>query len=366
MRIAFVLPGFSAHADDWAIPALQTLLTYQAQMHQVTVFSLRYPDRGIYNFGRIGHIALGGGQRFGLFAPKLWLEAVGRIIREHRREPFDLLHAFWADEPGLVAVLAGAIIRRPVVVSLGGWELTDRPAIEYGAQRHLTRRLMVRFALAAAQQVTAGSPYQVDLGRAYGLPESRLDFAPLGVDTAHFQTGPPALFPPKLVQAASLVAVKNQALLLETLRQVSDRLPDIQLHLAGRGPLQPRLEALAQSLGVADKVVWQPYPHQDMPTLYRQAHLYVQTSHHESQGMSVLEGMACGVPVIGTPVGVVREVACLPPSESASVLATQAVDLLQDRERLAAFGHAAREIVDRDYSLAVSVRAFNKIYDFCR
>ncbi len=111
MRIGLVLPGFSAHPDDWAIPALQTFAMHLAREHQVTVFSQRYPAKGCYQFAGLTHYALGGGGKFGLGVIKVWLETVRAIARQHKKTPFDVLHAFWADEPGFAAVLASCSCR---------------------------------------------------------------------------------------------------------------------------------------------------------------------------------------------------------------------------------------------------------------
>jgi len=370
MRIALVVPGFSAHATDWAIPALLNLARRLAATHQLHLFSQRYPARGLYRFDTLTHHATGGGQQYGLASVQIWLQTAQAIIRQHRRTPFDLLHAFWADEAGFSAALAGQLIRRPVVVSLGGGELTRLPQISYGARRFLARRLTVRYALGQARHVTAGSAYQLNLCRSHGVPAQKLHLAPLGVDTEQFQPGPKqnqisGALPqrPALIQAASLIPVKNQTLLLQLVSLVKSEIPDITLHLAGSGPLQNKLHKLAYRLGLSQNINWHgqvPYP--DLPRLYRSARLYVQTSHHESQGMAVLEAMACGVPVVGTPVGILPEVACRSATRSATTLATQIVDLLGESNNNQTLRHQARRLVQQRFGLAQTTKNFLEIY----
>ncbi|HXW00409.1 MAG TPA: glycosyltransferase family 4 protein, partial [Anaerolineae bacterium] len=290
MRIALITPGFSAHASDWAIPALLNLARSLAQTHELHIFSQRYPTRGLYQFDGLIHHASGGGQNFGLSSASIWLQTTRAVIRQHKQTPFDLLHAFWADEAGFSAALAGAWLKRPVVVSLGGGELAHLSDINYGAQRFLVRRLTTHTALKKATLVTAGSNYQLDLCRAHHVPESKLRLAPLGVDTTLFQ---PSSIPntqslissPILIQAASLLPVKNQPLLLEILSRVKKELPQIKLNLAGSGPLQNHLFSLSQKLELDQNITWQQQlDYEKMAPLYQASHLYLQTSRHESQG----------------------------------------------------------------------------------
>lgn len=218
MRVALIVPGFSASADDWAIPALQLLASELARAHEVVLFSLRYPAGTPKQFGGLRHVALGGGTRRGLAAVALWRRAVAAIGAAHRQQPFDVLHAFWADEAGLVAGLAGRWLSRPVLVSVAGGELVYLRDIGYGTQRSWFRRRVVGAALRLAGGVTAGSAYQMALCQAQGVPAGRLHLAPLGLDTAHFTpAGVVSPGPLTLVQAASLVPVKNQRLLLAVL-----------------------------------------------------------------------------------------------------------------------------------------------------
>lgn len=381
MRIAVITPGFSAHANDWAIPALQNLACGLALHHEIHIFSQRYPVQGVYHFGGLTHHALGGGQNFGLTSAKIWLQSAQAVARQHRQTPFDLLHAFWVDEAGFSAALVAGWLKKPVVVSLGGGELTNLPDINYGARRFLVRRLTTRYALNRATLVTAGSTYQLDLCRAHQVPEAKLRLAPLGVDTDLFQPSPPSTPSPPIqnlkskiptgqsfqnpviVQAASLLPVKNQHLLLQVLHLVKPEIPQIKLNLAGTGPLQTELVDLAQALSLKPNIMWQQaLGYSKMAQLYRASHLYLQTSRHESQGMAVLEAMACGLPLVGTPVGVARELACLPPQASAEALAAQVIEVFGDEARYQALRRQARQIIEAEYSLPVTTHNFLKIY----
>jgi len=364
MRIALIVPGFSRDAGHWAIPALQNLACQLAQTHEVTVFSLRYPDAGVYHFDGLTHVALGGGTRRGLAVLPLWRRAVGAIVAAHRQRPFDILHAFWVDEPAFTAVLAARQIKRPVIASVGGGELTYLPDIDYGAQGSAVRSQIIRFALRQANQVTAGSTYQRGLCLAHGVPAAKCEVASLGIDTDLFRPQPPADWRrPTIVQAASLSGVKNQALLLDVVRRVRPDLPDVRLLLAGEGLLEPALRELVARYGVADCVTWlgkRPYP--QMPAFYPQGHLYLQTSRHESQGMAVIEAMACGLPALGTPVGVMPQVAAAPPQETAESLAAQIPPLLQPDHYKEQRGRA-RQIAVELYNIAHCTALFVQLYE---
>lgn len=74
--------------------------------------------------------------------------------------------------------------------------------------------------------------------------------------------------------------------------------------VAGQGPDLPRLAALAQELGVADKVRFMgKVPIDDLPDLYRAADIFALPSTGEGFGIVFLEAMACGIPAIGLNIG---------------------------------------------------------------
>ena len=364
MRIALIVPGFSRDADHWAIPVLQSLATCLAQTQEVVVFSLRYPEQGVYRFGGLTHIALGCGTRRGGASLGVWGRAVRAIVVEHRRRPFDVLHAFWVDEPAFTAVLAAKIIQRPVIATAVGGELVYLPDIDYGTQKSAVRRQIIRFALHHADLVTGGSAYQLALLQAHAVPAAKSVLTYLGVDTNLFHPHPtPAWEQPTIVQAASLVPVKNHALFLEVLQLVQAKIPTVRALLTGVGPLARPLRELAAYYDVADRVDWRGrLPYDQIPLFYPQGHLYLQTSRHESGGVAVTEALACGLPIVGTPVGVLPEVAALPPQPTAVALAQQIHILLQP-EQHARQRQRARQQAEEQFSLPHTTARFVELYD---
>jgi glycosyltransferase involved in cell wall biosynthesis len=359
MKIALVVPGFSSGEQDWCIPALLDYVRVLAQHAQVHVFTLRWPERsGTYPvFGATVH-ALDGRAHLGPRAAGLWARAVREISAEHRRGPFDVVHAFWLDEPGWVAALAGAKLRRPVVLSVAGGELVGLRDIGYGLHLLPGRKALGRWLMGRAALITGGSEYLLRLIGPH-LPLSqhdRLRLVPLGVDLDRFRPGRPA---PTMagLNVGALYPVKNQALLV----RAAARAPGVYVHIAGAGPLNVELQGLAAELGVSDRVRFLgAVEHGAMPRAYAQAGVLVQTSRHEAQGMALLEAAACEVPAIGTPVGVLPEIGLTASTETE--LAAALAALMQDPARRLALGREARERVAAEFALEQARRRFGEVY----
>lgn len=361
MRVALVVPGFSAHEGDWAIPALEEFVRRLSAEADVTVFTLRWPQAPRqYRVYRATVHAFGGGHHLGWRVVSLWTRALRTLIAEHRRIPFDVIHGFWADEPGWLAVWAARQLGRPSVVSLQGGELVAMPEIDYGLLRWPGRRAAVRWALAGATIVTAGSKYHAEQAQRFSPAlQGKLRRLHTGVDTTRFSPGPPDGRPRVAVlNVGSLVPVKHQARLLGVLA----RLPGVSAELVGDGPERSRLTKLALDLGVADRVrLVGRIPHETMPRIYRRAAIYVQTSWHEGQSHAVAEAAASGLAVVGTPVGVLPEVGLVAESEPA--LVERISGLLADPARRTELGRHARAVAARTLSLDASIPAFLTLYE---
>jgi glycosyltransferase involved in cell wall biosynthesis len=117
---------------------------------------------------------------------------------------------------------------------------------------------------------------------------------PLGaaVDTSVQNT------PPVVVTTAQLRAHKGHEYLLEAAAE----LPDVRFLFVGEGPERERLESLARSLGVDDRVDFLGF-RSDVRELLLRSDLFVLPSLDEGLPLSVLEAMTVGKPVVATSAG---------------------------------------------------------------
>ena len=111
---------------------------------------------------------------------------------------------------------------------------------------------------------------------------------------------------PRIVSVANFEPVKGHAVLIRALALLGSEFP-VRCLLVGDGPLRPRMERLARELGVADRVAFLGQ-RADVAAIVRSCDLFVLSSLWEGLGISMLEAMALGVPVVACNAGGVPEV----------------------------------------------------------
>ncbi len=153
---------------------------------------------------------------------------------------------------------------------------------------------------------------------AYGVT-TPMHVIPTGIPLAAFAGGDGARFRAALgIDAGALVLLfvgrvafeKNIDFLLRMFGRVHARAPHARLVIAGEGPADASLRALARTLGLADAVHFVGYLDRatTLVDCYRAADAFVFASRTETQGLVLLEAMAAGVPVISTAVMGTRDV----------------------------------------------------------
>lgn len=113
-----------------------------------------------------------------------------------------------------------------------------------------------------------------------------------------------------LVFAARLEKNKGVVELLKAVAIIKKSKPDIKLLIVGSGPLKAKLEEFIGKNNLGENVIFSGWleTHDDVAKAYNSARIFVNPSYNEGGPRVVLEAMACGLPVITTPVGLMVDI----------------------------------------------------------
>jgi glycosyltransferase involved in cell wall biosynthesis len=288
----------------------------------------------------------------------------------------DVVHAhFWMS--GLAALAAGRRTGVPVVLTYHALGTVKRrhqgaqdtsPPGRVGHERELGR---------SVDRVVAQCQDEVAELVRMGVPRGRMTVVPSGVNLSTFAPLGPAAERdgdrPRILTVGRLVERKG----FQDVIRATALVPGAECVVVGgppaglleTDPYAMRLRALADSLGVADRVrLVGAVPREEMGRWYRSADVLVAAPWYEPFGLTPLEAMACGVPVIGTAVGglvdTVRDgrTGDLVPARDPQALGAAVRRLLGDRIRRFAYATAARERARRCYSWSTTAERLAEVY----
>ena len=207
------------------------------------------------------------------------------------------------------------------------------------------RRAFNRFLCRKARHVTAVCRFTREhLVRLEGIPACQIEIVYNGVDAHRFETGlEPAHAKRDLnlphdavvvMQVGTFRYVKDQATAVRAFRRVRETHSRAMLVFVGDGPDRPDCQRLARSLNLGDSVRFLGQ-RGDIPRVLAAADIMLMTSLSEAHSVSLLEGMASGLPVVGTRVGGIPE-----------TVAEGQTGLLAPRQDPPAVAEALRKLVD--------------------
>ncbi|MBI1321514.1 MAG: N-acetyl-alpha-D-glucosaminyl L-malate synthase BshA [Candidatus Hydrogenedens sp.] len=161
--------------------------------------------------------------------------------------------------------------------------------------------------------------------------------------------------------------VKRVTDVVRAFKKILDHV-DAKLVMVGEGPERMASLRTAKQLGIDDRVRYIGV-HEDIEAILPCADLVFQPSEHESFGLVALEAMACGVPVLATDSGGVREVihhgvhGYLTEVGDIEAMAACAIDILTDPAKAKAMGAAGREFALANFSRDTIVSQYEMLYD---
>lgn len=369
MRIAMIsehasplahLGGVDAGGQNVHVAELSAALARRG--HDVIVYTRRddadLPNRVETDHGySVVHVPAGPPRDLAKDQLLQYMYGFGHCLDEHwlRKSP-DVAHAhFWMS--GLATQRAARAHRIPTVQTFHALGSVKRlhqgvddtsPDCRIGLEAVVAR---------GAGWVAATSTDEVfELAR-MGRSRLRTSVVPCGVDTNAFSPDGTAAARgtrSRIVSVGRMVPRKG----FETLIRALPRIPAAELVIVGGPPSTAvaddphaqQLQRLATQLGVADRVqLLGAVTRAEMPAVLRSADVVACTPWYEPFGMVPLEAMACGVPVVATAVGGIRDSVVdgvtgrLVPPKDPRAVAAAITALLADRRRRTALGEAGRE-----------------------
>lgn len=295
------------------------------------------------------------------------LSGAGRLLRRERVAVLDCMLG--------VTTLFGPVVGRlsgvPVVFNnqrnLSYWMRGRYRNAVYGfVSRRLVDRVLVNSEAARRE-----------LRERFSVPDDKIVSVGTGIDIARIDSAEPN---GELVErlgfsgrrivgiVAKLSQIKGHRYLLEAMRLLLESHPDASLMIVGDGPLRSRLEKQTAELGLSDSVRFVG-SRDDVASLLKVMSVFVLASTSEGSPNAVLEAMAAGLPVVATEVGGVPEMVSngrtgvLVPAKDPEAMAAALAGLLDDGERAAAMGRAAREAVEREHDLELVVRRTQDVFE---
>ena len=300
--------------------------------------------------------------------PALW-----RLLRQHRPA---IVHT--RNLAALEMQVAAWAARVPVRIH--GEHGRDIDDLDGSSRRH--QRLRRLYAPFVHRHVALSRDLESYLLGPVGIAPQRIQQIYNGVDAGRFHPAPataaisgcPFRSPGHWLvgTVGRMAAVKNQALLAHAF--VRARALDVgfaavaRLVLVGDGPLRASVQAILDEAG-AGFCAWLPGERADVPDVMRSLDCFVLPSLAEGISNTILEAMACGLPMVVTAVGGNAELVAagvsgeLVPSDDADAMAQAMLGLWRAPARCRSMGQAGREAVERRFSMQAMVAAYQSLYD---
>lgn len=267
-----------------------------------------------------------------------------KLERVFRERGVDLVHVHGGLAPtfGILAPRAAERAGIPCVATFHSWFRRSVAASFF-------RRPLQRESARLAARIAVSEPVVHAMHRYF---DDEWEIVPNGVDTSSFH--PNGRRPadaladgqPRLLFLGRLDPRNGLGTVLKAMPGILERFPGAQLTVAGDGPLRPMYERQAARFGDRVRLVGRIYD--ERPEHYGTSDLYLCPTDKASFGITLLEAMACGTPLVVSDIVGFRELvdggkeAVLVPPDDPQAWSRAVIELLNDPERRAAMGAAGR------------------------
>jgi glycosyltransferase involved in cell wall biosynthesis len=172
---------------------------------------------------------------------------------------------------------------------------------------------------------------------------------------------------PIILSVGRLVEQKNFPLLLYAFKKVKEQIPEAELVIHGRGPLEKEIVYLARKLGLENfKLITDWLPEEELAYLYNEAALLVITSRYEGGPRVAFEAGACHTPFVSTRVGILVEVAKHGVhglfAERVEDFSEKIIMMIQDADLREKMGENFRRLIIEEFEWGKAIKRYAECY----
>nr|WP_320161271.1 glycosyltransferase family 4 protein [uncultured Methanoregula sp.] len=352
-----VVGGIGIHAHQMS--------TAQAQRgHEVTVLTLnqkRLTDNELINGYRVvrftSYLTICGNA----FAPGLILEIM------KKRRAVEIIHAhshlFFSTN---ICALARICHSAPLVITNHGLISASAP----GWLNTLYKHTFSRATFHIADHIICYTDIEKENIEKLGIDARKISVIHNGVDTTLFTPEPSEKHSDKkqILWVGRFVAGKGVEYLIEAFFQVLKKRPGTHLVLVGVGPEKPAIEDRIRKLHLQSSVTFIDYlNNEELPGVYQDSDVFVLPSLMEGVPRTILEAMACGVPIVTTNlphlVGIIDDAGLVVPPKEPALLSNAILTILDNAPFAEKMGERGRRRIEQEYSWDDTVGKTLELYE---
>jgi len=206
----------------------------------------------------------------------------------------NVIHAHWAIPTGLIGVWVGALLKKPLIVTIHGSDL--RMAVEW---QGFLRKIFVHVCKKAIHLNCVSEVQKKEIEQ-LGIMSDKISVIPMGIDETFLKIGKNRKTelnkrPFIIFSNRNLLPLYNLSLLIRAIPTVLKEEPHTKFIIAGDGQEKETLSREAKNLKVSLFVEFLGrVPHEKMADLLARADIYVSTSLYDGASVSLLEAMGSG------------------------------------------------------------------------
>ncbi len=303
--------------------------------------------------------------------PLYSMALTSKMVEVSRFEKLDIIHAHYAIPHATSAVLAKQILNDGVkiITTLHGTDITLvglEPSFEP----------LMKFSIESSDGVTAVSKYLRDETIENYAVEKEIEVIPNFIDTEVFRPvdsrNLKRLLAPNgeklLIHISNFREVKRVKDAIKAFKIILDQGIKAKFLLVGDGPDRGECQVLARDLGI-----WQQTrflgKQSELTSILSASDIFLIPSGNESFGLSALEAMACGVPVLSSDVGGLPEVnvdgetGFIVPVGDVEAIAARMIDMLRDKKLHAKMSRAALARATQEFAKERIVPMYEAAYE---